>query len=128
MQQYRPGGDIFSTMYNDPFFSQWGAPTDMMSLLPFLGGASNALAPTLGGLQQRMQQLPSMKLDVRENERAIEILADVPGVKKEVSTRRCAAGSAMAADVPCGNTASAPAHSPPHCCRRCRWTLTATTS
>jgi HSP20 family protein len=73
------GGGLFDTMiqpfFSDPFFNSFGSELGLG--FPAFPGRE------LGQLMQRMPQLPSLKLDVRENERSYEITADVPGVNKE---------------------------------------------
>lgn len=69
------GGDALSSLFGDPFFSSFG-----------LGDALSApFGQQLQGLQQRVA-LPPLKMDIRESETAIEVVADAPGLSKgEVS-------------------------------------------
>lgn len=63
---------MLTPFFNDPFLSTFGSDFGF-GLIP----------REMGQMVQRMPALPSLKLDVRENERSYEITADVPGVNKE---------------------------------------------
>lgn len=70
------GGDALSSLFGDPFFSSFGLGDALAA--PFFGEQMQAL-------QQRVA-LPTLKMDIRESDSAIELLADAPGLSKgEVS-------------------------------------------
>lgn len=71
---YRGGGidqpsDMLSTFFGDPFFSSFG----LGDIMPF--------GEQLQNMQQRVA-LPPLKMDIRESDAAIEVLADAPGLSK----------------------------------------------